>query len=111
RPRSSSRRGNSTLRLPATHEVLRRAPSTAFSGKRGPFHAWRLGEGALVHLLDLGGVRGLDCPPLDLERRGQLATLHCEVTRQDGELLDGLPAVEPLVELRHVLGDQLLRLG
>src|SRR5690606_34894838 len=64
---------------------------------------------ALVHLLDEVLVLALHHGPLQLQARGDLAVLDVEVARQETELLDGLPALQALVELLDVAVDHLDR--
>src|SRR5690606_23356449 len=64
---------------------------------------------SLVHLLDEVLVLALHHGPLQLQARGDLAVLDVEVARQETELLDGLPALQALVELLDVAVDHLDR--
>ncbi|AKZ55655.1 hypothetical protein SAM23877_2606 [Streptomyces ambofaciens ATCC 23877] len=63
--------------------------------------------GALVHLLDQVLVLPLHDRSLQLQAGGDLPVLDVEVAGQQTELLDGLPALETLVELLDVAVDHL----
>src|SRR5262245_30569054 len=105
----------SAAAVPVASQTIAAAAATTATGShtvnRECTSRSELGERAGVHPLDVAGVVRLHHPSLDLQRRGQLTGLHREVPRQDGEPLDGLPPVEPFVELLDVAGDHLLGLG
>src|SRR4051812_4139401 len=68
---------------------------------RFPAPLWGAGSGlarARVHLVEQMLVLPLHHRPLQLQAGRQLTVLDVEVTRQQPELLDGLPPLEPLVE-------------
>src|SRR4029079_15358649 len=78
-------------------------------GPRRPLRRELSGMGSRVERVQLVLVLSGHDPTLELHARGEVSLLHGEVTRQDQELLDRLPAVEPGVDLVDVALDQLPR--
>ena len=103
--RAPSRAGRCPGRALSRARKCRRPPMGA--GIHEPGVRSRRAEPSYILSISAGEV-GLHAAALDLQRRGDLAVLDGQVARQDGELLDRLPAVELGVELLDVAGDHRL---